>query len=144
MRIFSIFIVYFLGMVAMTVSAAGTEEYVAVKKCGYSFTLASCFAEEMKTAKWSAVFKLNDNSNRYGDTCLCAVTTDGSPYISSPDGTQEFIIRDGSIKKVSNPEISFDKGDVWVEYGQPFVKNKIKYVYGYDIDDNVYVVIYGN
>jgi hypothetical protein len=143
MKIIKFFIVFLLGMVAMTVSAADTEENVAVNKNGYAFIIPAADAQEMKTANWSVVFMLNNSSSQYGDCCLCARTIDNKLYISSPDGTQEFIINNGKLKKTSKPKIFFDEGS-WAEHGQPLGKNRAKYVFGYDLNDNVYVVVYGN
>ena len=143
MNLKNLFIVCLLGMATVTVFAANPDKKNAVNKNGFSFMMAAADVKEMQAAKWSAVFELYNSSNESSDYCLTASTIDGELYIASPDGAQEFVIRKGKLKRILNPVLFFEGENTWADFGEPLGSNRAKYVFGYDIDGNVYVVVYG-
>lgn len=129
-----------LGMVS-AVSATDIK-YVAMQKSGFNFEVAAEDAAEIKTAKWCYVFRLECSSSINGDNCWCGMYN-GEYYISSPDYTQEYVVNPKKgLTRVINATPSFEEG-VWAEYGESLANYKVKYVYGYDDNENVFVVIYG-
>ena len=129
-------------MLVCLLGMAPAIQAMNVERCGFSFDVGTEDAIEINASKWCHVFRLENTSSLAGDYCNCAVTKEGKYYISSPDGTQEYIVEPKGLTRVINPKLTYD--DVsWASPYEPLGKYALKYVYGYDDNGNVFVVIYG-
>lgn len=124
------------ALLSMTSVSAANDGQVTVS--GFTFDVSDQVKSEIGGAKWAFAFRLENTSSQYGDACLCG-TYEGLPYISSPDGSQEYVVSKEGLTRVLNvtPEFSDD----WAEKGEK-CSNKMKYAFGYDTKDNVFVVVF--
>lgn len=119
--------------------AAFAEGNAKVSVDGFGFEVTSEQKAELIKSRWAHAFRLEDTSNRCGDSCHTGfVGTDY--YISSPDMSQEYIVRPQGLERVVNPEGLRYEDDNWGDYGYG---QSIRYSFGYDSNDNVFVVVYG-
>lgn len=132
-----------LCLSGMATANAESEMYKTVKVSDFTMQVAKYDAEEIENAEWSYAFKLRNNSSIYGDCCVTGVAK-GKFYISSPDGSQEYLVDSKGIKEAKGVDYSFECNGLWAEVGEPLGdEHQVKYLYGYSEKDDVYVVIIG-
>ena len=131
-----------LCLSGMATSNAG-EMYKTVEISKMKMEVSAYDASEIESAEWAYAFKLRENSSIYGDCCITGVA-EGKFYISSPDGSQKYLVDRKGIKPVRDVDYSFEYDGLWAEVGEPLGdEHQVKYLYGYSKDDDVYVVIIG-
>ena len=137
---------FFLLLVCMIGIApvAFAEGNAKVSVDGFGFEVTSEQKAEMTKSRWAHAFRLENTSSSNGDCCLVGKYK-GSYYIASPDESQEYTVSKEGLTRVmaSNDVELYLNSEVWAEPYDDFEGHSIKYAFGYDSNDNVFVVVYG-